>query len=136
METAPAIIVHGIADTTRALAFGRRLTLLSAPGAALYAGCGWWMALVGQARAASPGLVAADLLDCADASGRALAALRIGQRGLVLTPDAPGRPAVADIAACLGAALLGTTPPSLDMAARLHDAQIFAWLCNVTAPRR
>lgn len=42
----PAVIVHGLDNARTALAPGRPVTLLSAPGAALYAGCGWWRALV------------------------------------------------------------------------------------------
>ena len=62
----PAVIVHGLDDARAALAPGRPVTLLSAPGAALYAGCGWWRALVrlaqaeqGPGRARDPGRVPA-----------------------------------------------------------------------------
>ncbi len=62
----PAVIVHGLDDARAALAPGRPVTLLSAPGAALYAGCGWWRALVrlaqaerGPGRAQDPGCVPA-----------------------------------------------------------------------------
>jgi hypothetical protein len=133
------VIIHGLRDARLALALGRPVTLLSAPGAALYAGCGWWRAVVAAARAAAPTVPLADVLDCGDATGQALAALRIGQRALVLAPDAPGRAAVAAIAARDGVRLLARAPPALDLAAcgaageaarRLHD-----WLHTGTTPR-
>ncbi|MDR3537798.1 MAG: hypothetical protein P4L71_14975 [Acetobacteraceae bacterium] len=126
MNLPQAVIVHGRADADAALAAGRPITLLSAPGAAGYAGCLWWQVLATQARAAHPELAVVDLLDCGPLSGCALAALRIGLRGLVLTPEAPGRDRVAAIAAAEGALLLAEAPDALDLAApgaarRLHD---------------
>ena len=52
MTLHPAVVVHGLADAEAALAVGRPVTLLSAPGAALYAGCLWWREMVARARAA------------------------------------------------------------------------------------
>src|SRR5262249_21900556 len=70
----PAVVVHGWTDARAALAPGRPVTLLSARGAALYAGAGWWRALVARARAGHPAVPLEDILDCADASGVALGA--------------------------------------------------------------
>ena len=126
--TAPAIVVHGADDVDRACAPGLPVTLLSAPGAALYAGCGWWRALVDQARARHPGLIAADILDCADAPGLALAALRIGQAALVLDPACPGFPAVAAIAAARGVALFPARPAALDLRTCWSAAKLTLWL--------
>ena len=67
------------AQARLALAPGLPVTLLSAEGAALYMGVGWWQALVGAARASYPATPCADILDCADSPGRAMAALRMGQ---------------------------------------------------------
>jgi hypothetical protein len=106
----PATIVHGLADARAALAQGLPVTLLSAPGAALYAGCGWWKALVAQARAAYPGVPCLDILDCADGTGQAFAALRIGVCRLVLWPDAPARAAVVAIAEAQGGFVLEAAP--------------------------
>src|SRR5271166_1827472 len=86
----PAVVIHGLPDTRTVLACGRPVTLLSAPGAALFAGCGWWRALIERARAEHPGLPIDDILDCADAPGLALGALRIGLRRIVLDPGLPG----------------------------------------------
>src|SRR5438309_2348159 len=95
----PAVIVHGLADSKAALALGLPVTLLSAPGAALYAGCLWWREVIAAARAGSPQHQAVtDILDCADAAGAAMGALRSGVSRLVLWPDTPGWSAIAAIA--------------------------------------
>jgi hypothetical protein len=114
MECFPAVIVHGLGDAVAALAKaaadGTGVTLLSAQGAALYAGCGWWRALVSEARAAHPEVTCTDILDCADATGQAMAALRIGLQRLVLWPHAPGRDAVVTIAESMGGFVLEAAP--------------------------
>jgi hypothetical protein len=124
----PSVIVHGLADARTALAPGLKVTLLSAPGAALYAGCGWWQALIEAARASYPETEAGDLLDCGDAPGRALEALRIGIRGLVLHPLCPAFPAVARVAAEAGARLLEAPPPALDLGRAGAVRELEAWL--------
>jgi hypothetical protein len=115
MELYPAAIVFGLADATarlaQAKAAGVGVTLVSAPGAALHAGCGWWRSVVAAARARHPDVPCIDILDCADATGQALAALRIGVIRLVLWPEAPGREAVGAIAESLGGFLLPAAPP-------------------------
>ncbi len=71
-----------------------------------------------QARERVPGVPRADVLDCADASGLAVSALRIGQRAMVLHDDAPGYAAVVAIAAELGGEVLAAAPAALDLAER------------------
>lgn len=114
MQIYPVAMVHGLADARAALAWaetsGTGVTLLSAPGAALHAGCGWWGALIAQARAAFPAAVCVDILDCADATGQAMAALRISLCRLVLWPEAPARDAVLAIAAAQGGFILPMAP--------------------------
>lgn len=127
----PAVVIHQIEDARIALAPGLPVTLLSAPGAALYAGCGFWRALVGLCRAEHPDLHTPDILDCADASGYALAALRMGQRAVVLAPGAPGLPAITAIAAMRGAVLLQTRPPALDFVQRGAERRLTDWLCGL-----
>jgi hypothetical protein len=112
MELYPAVIVHGMNDAVAALAEGSPKTLLSAPGAALFAGCGWWKALVEAARAAHPNVPCMDILDCGDGTGQAFAALRIGVTRLVLWPDAPGRDSVVAIAEAMGGFVLASAPPA------------------------
>jgi hypothetical protein len=119
----PAVIVHGLADVRAALAPGRPVTLLSAPGAGLYAGCLWWRSLVGEVGADS-------VLDCADGSGAALAALRVGANRLVLWREAPGWDAVAAIAAGQGGFVLPEAPAALDMAERGAGRRLEAWLAG------
>jgi hypothetical protein len=108
----PAIRVCSLAEARAALAQGAPVTLISAEGAALHAGCGWWHALVARARAEFPDVACIDILDCADGTGVALAALRIGVTRLVLWAGAPGRAAVVTIAESLGGFVLAEAPPS------------------------
>jgi hypothetical protein len=125
----PAVVVHGLSDARAALRPGLPVTLLSARGAALNAGCGWWRALV--AAAAAPH----DILDCADAPGHAMAALRIGQQTLVLDAACPGFAAVAAAAATVGAFVLAEPPAALDLAERGAERRLLAWLQGDKAKR-
>ena len=128
MAFPPAVMIHRIEDARAALAPGLPVTLLSGPGAALYAGCGFWRALIALCRAEHPDACAPDILDCADASGYALAALRLGQPALVLASAAPGRDAVAAVAAAAGAILLDVRPPALGLAQRGAERRLVDWL--------
>jgi hypothetical protein len=118
----PAVIVHGLDDARAALAVGRPVTLLSAPGAASFGGCLWWAALMRAAAAAS------SLLDCGDAPGRAVEALRLGLPGVVLQCETEIFAAVAGIAAAQGAVLLAVPPPALDLAAPGAVRRLAGWL--------
>jgi hypothetical protein len=115
MFSYPAVIVHGRADAEAALQPGLAVTLLSAPGAALYAGCLWWRALIDAATSAFPATPATDILDCADAPGRAMAALRSGQRALILDPACPAYATVVAAAATVNAVVLPARPEALDL---------------------
>ena len=129
----PAVVIHDLAHARVALAIGRPITLLSSPGAALFAGCGWWRAVVERARAEHADTAMEDILDCADAPGLALGALRIGQHLLVLSPNSPGWQSVAAIAASLGGEVLTSRPPALDMADRDAVRRLADWLQARTA---
>jgi len=129
MKLAPTVIIHGLPHAQAALAAARPVTLLSAPGAGAYAGVGWWRALVaavvGQA---PPHTLADDILDCGAAPGRALEALRAGQRLLVLRA-VPGVFAdLSERAAAQGATLMPVPPPALDLAGRANMRLLAAWL--------
>ena len=124
----PAVVVHGLADARTVLSVGRPVTLLSAEGAVMYAGSAWWRALMDRAAAEYPDAACDNILDCADASGLALGALRIGQRRLILHPAAPGRAEVAATAATLGCDILTNRPPALDMAQRGAARRLHSWL--------
>jgi len=130
----PAVVIHGIADARAALALGVPVTLLSAPGAALFGGCLWWRVLVRLVRAEFADVTIDDILDCADASGLAVGALRIGQRAIVLDPAAPGREAVVAIAASLGAEVLADRPEAIDMSRRAEVRRLHDWLRGPATP--
>lgn len=127
-----AVIVHGFEEARAALAAaaeaGRAVTLLSAPGAAGYAGIGWWRALVAAARASVPDAVADDVLDCGELAGLAVAALHGGCPAVVFTgPDAQAE-RLAALARVCGARMLRTAPPALDLALPGALRRLAAWL--------
>jgi hypothetical protein len=124
----PAVVVHSIDDARAAMATGGPVTLLSATGAASYGGCLWWKALTEAARSEYPRVASADFLDCADASGQALAALRVGLYRLILWPDAPGRARVAAIMARKGGVLLPSRPAALDLARPRAARWLHEWV--------
>ncbi len=134
-EAAPAVIVHDPAQAEAALAAAgpRGVLLLSAPGAAGSLGAAWFLALVARAAAAWPGARHWAALDCGDAPGHALAAIRAGARLLILDPACPAFPAVAAAAAEAGAVVWPVRPPALDLR-RLDPqhpggrAKLAAWL--------
>jgi len=114
------VVVHTPRQARAALdaAGPRGVVLLSAPGAAGGMGAAWFLALVAQASGGSgeagpPPHWA--VLDCGDAPGFALAALRAGARWLVLDPGVPAFPAVAAAAAEIGAEVWPARPPALDL---------------------
>lgn len=127
MVLPPAVVIHGLSHARLALRPGRPVTLLSAPGAPSYAGVAWWCAVIAAVRAEFPESDPSDVLDCADAPGRALEALSLGCRVIVLRPG----PASADIAGRAGAqgAVLLTKPPeALDLGDRGALRRLDAWL--------
>jgi hypothetical protein len=119
MQSWPAVVVHGFDQACAALAVAgavaRGVTLLSGVGAGLYGGVGWWCGLISAASQCHPAARAQDVLDCADAPGAAMAALRRGQRLLVLDPACPAFPAVASAARGIGASVLAIRPRALEL---------------------
>ena len=116
----PVIIIHSLAHAIAALSAaadaGRRVMLASAPGAGIYAGPGWFGALVTAARAAVPAAQCAALLDCGDDSGAAQAAIRAGIEGIIFTGRADVAERLADIASQRSVRLLTARPiPALDL---------------------
>jgi hypothetical protein len=104
-------IIHGWADAQAALAGAREsLTLLSAAGAGGHAGAAWFAALAAQGEAAFPHVTQRWVLDCGDAPGHVLAALRAGVRAVVFTGAANLRARLASVAAGCGAELLESAP--------------------------
>jgi len=121
----PAVVVHGLEQAIAALAEALPVTLLSAPGAGAFAGALWWRHLTAQARAAHPATPCADILDCADAPGHAMAAIRAGQAILVLDPACPAFPRIATLARILPA-----RPPALDLAEPGACRRLRAWVLD------
>jgi hypothetical protein len=120
---APAVVAHTPRQAGAALAAAgpRGVVLLSAPGAAGGIGAAWFLALVAQARDAvgNEALPAPPphwaVLDCGNAPGFALSALRAGARLLVLDPAVPAFSAVAAAAAAIGGEVWTARPPALDL---------------------
>jgi hypothetical protein len=130
----PAVVVHSLAHARTVLALGRPVTLLSARGAALYAGAAWWLALVRRVHFENIAVPLEDILDCADASGLAMSALRIGQRIIILEPEAVGWSSVAAIAASLSCEVLTHRPCALDMSTPGEARRLANWLQAQTGP--
>ena len=116
MPLARCVVVHGWEDACLAVRAAQRVgtsvTLLSAAGAAAYAGIGWWRALV-DGVAQETGRASVDVLDCGDSGGLAVQALRSGCKALVLDPSLPAWNDVADRAASLRGTLLPVRPAAL-----------------------
>jgi hypothetical protein len=123
IEISPAVMVHSLAHVQCALALRRPVTLLSAPGAALYAGCLWWRQLLAES-----GFTDLALLDCADAPGRALEALKLGLGGIVLTCPPAAFATVSEIATAQHAVLLPQAPKALDLAQYGAVRHLETWL--------
>jgi len=127
--TAPVIIVHSLdqalAAAVAADALAVPLTLRSAPGAAGYAGVGWFAALSSILAEKHPTLSATLILDCADEAGTAMGALRRGIRHIRFT----GPPEVAAKLASIGAILDTDTRPALDLLGNADpEAACRCWL--------
>jgi len=109
MTDAPAITVQDWAQTRAALqaarSQGRAVFLCSPKGASSWLGAGYWAALQARARAEFPDVEFTLALDCGDAAGDAMAALRAGVAVVIFH----GAPAVfaklQDMAAQRGAEL-------------------------------
>jgi hypothetical protein len=121
-EIAPSVIIYDLHQAQHVLGLQRPVTLLSAPGAASQAGCLWWKLLIDAAGASE-----ISFLDCDDAVGRALEALRLGLHGIILRPQ-PSLTTVAEIAAAQGAIVLYQAPPALDLARPGAFYRLPAWL--------
>ncbi|HET6223875.1 MAG TPA: hypothetical protein VFE11_16990 [Dongiaceae bacterium] len=117
--SAKAIIVHELAHARAALTAaaerGVPVALWSAPGAAAYAGAGWFSAVLARAAAAVPAARFSGVLDCADRPDLVQAALRQGLAEVCYRgPDGLAR-RLADIAHQRQATLHRRRPPALDL---------------------
>tara|TARA_R110000787_G_scaffold140526_3_gene254070 strand:+ start:346 stop:792 length:447 start_codon:yes stop_codon:yes gene_type:complete len=130
---APAIfIVHSLdqatAAATAAADAGRPAVLRSARGAAGYAGSGWFLEIVGQARRAVPHAEIAGVIDCGDDMAAAIEAIALlhteDARRLTVRFDGPpaARAKIANIARSYSIALDGTDAPACDLSAHANPA--------------
>jgi hypothetical protein len=112
--TKPVFVIHSLAHAVAALTAadeaGHSIILLSAADAGLYAGPGWWRALIEAARGAMPGARCMALLDCGDDAGAAQGAIRAGIEAIVFTGRADVAERLADISGQRGAAILTERP--------------------------
>lgn len=127
-----SVRVRCLADGRAALAVGRDLgrpvLLVSDPAAAGFAGVGWWAALVRLLADEAGDQPFTALLDCGDAPGHVLAALRAGVTDIAFHGGEEVAAKLSDIAGQMGARL---HPPhegtvidlrgARDRAARLHQ---------------
>jgi hypothetical protein len=125
----PAVVVHGAAHANAVLRLGGPVALMSAVGAARLGGPAWWRAMIDATCAHHPGTRCIDILDCADAAGLAMAALRLGQKHLLLWPESPAFAAVSDAARGLGAQVHAVRPKALDLSQRGADRFLQEYLC-------
>lgn len=114
-----AVIIHDLGHARAALAAaagaGVAVELWSAPGAAAYAGAGWFAAVVRLARQEHPDADVQAVLDCGDRADLAQAALRQGLRGICFRGSKPAGGRLADIAARQDAILHRRRPSALDL---------------------
>jgi hypothetical protein len=106
-------LVHAVAALSAAAEAGRPVVLLSAPDAGIYAGPGWFKALVDLAREAAPTARFSAILDCGDDAGAAQGAIRAGIEAVIFTGRADVAERLAGIAEASGARLLAARPPAV-----------------------
>jgi hypothetical protein len=129
------VVVHSLAHACAALRAaaeqGVPVTLLSGPAAAGYAGPAWFRELVAAARGEVPAAEAAAVLDCGDAPGYAMAALRAGCAAIRFDGPSPVAARIADIAAQYGAVVERGPREALDLAAVVDPyAACQVWLAG------
>jgi delta 1-pyrroline-5-carboxylate dehydrogenase len=112
-------LAHAVAALTAAAKASRPIVLASAPDAGIYAGPGWFGALLHSAREAVPATQFEALLNCGDDAGAAMAAIRAGVPTVVFTGRTDVAARLADIAGQAGARLLTARPAAaLDLGDR------------------
>ena len=131
----PAILIHGVDDARAALRAaqetGRPVTVISAPGAAAYGGPAWFDNVVRHARAECPHARVTAILDCDDAAGYTLGALRYGIKHVRFDGRADVTAKLREIAAAQGATLITEEFATLDLrGARDPLATCRTWLAE------
>jgi hypothetical protein len=128
----PVIVVHDLGHARAALAAardaGRAVVLASPPAAAATLGPMVFREIVAAARAAEPGVESLAVLDCGDAAGLALAAVRAGLEAVSLEAPDEVRIRVAEIAERAGTRLLAPPRAGLDLGGVTDPAAALAAL--------
>jgi len=94
---------------------GVPLTVVSAAGAGVHAGAGWWAAMVEAARPTFPSVHLTAVLDCGDQPGHVLAAWRAGVADVRFSGEGPAADRLDAIAVSLGRRLWRELPPSIEL---------------------
>jgi hypothetical protein len=115
------VILHSLQQAeyavAAAVADGKPITLLTAPGAAAYGGPGYYLAMVEAARARHPEAMVTAILDCGDDAALAQMAFSLGWRHVVLAGPAAVREKLQQIARHYGAVVMATPPKATDLGA-------------------
>ena len=130
-----AVVIHDLAQAKAALAAaaacGRPVTLVSAPGAAGFAGAPWFLKVVALAAAEQPAATYDAVLDCADRPGHVLAALRQGAEAVRFSGSKATAAKLAAIAEASGARLVTGRIKAHDLRGLADpEAACRAWLGN------
>lgn len=134
MPEPPGVVIHSLIDARIVLdaAGDLPVLLLSAPDAACFMGPAWWLGLM-EAAIAGRTCTMPHLLDCGDAAGMAMQALRLGQTRLILDPSCPQFDTVMERATAAGATLRTIRPPALDLARYGAERLLHDWLVGAFA---
>lgn len=132
-KTPRRIVVHDIAQARAAAAAATDLNapvhMLSAPGAAAYAGPAWFREMIAIVGAEFPDADIRVTLDCGEMPGHALAALRAGLPSIRFTGATAMRRKIATIANQYGAVLDTGRGKALDLGEETGaEAACRAWL--------
>ena len=128
-----AVVVHGLdqalAACRAAAALGVPVCLRSGPAAAGYAGAAWFAELARAARRAQPDIRIDAVLDCGEAPGMVLAAIRRPVDAVRFAGDPAVREKLEAIAGRAGVRVDADPAPALDLAGEADpEAACRAWL--------
>ena len=132
-----AVVIHGLVDARRACHIARDLgveiQLVSSTDAVSYIGPTWFFNITLRVKQEFPDVVINTVLDCGDAAGGALAALRAGIKSIHYAGNNNVAHKIEDIANQRGAELLKSTPRAFDPRRSANpDSALRAWLKNST----
>lgn len=135
------VVIHSLEHARAAMAaaaeFQMKLILFSAEGAAGNAGPAWFHKLVEAARSEYPRVEVTAVLDCGDAPGYALAALRAGCRAIRFAGRRSLKAKIRTIAESNGAVLCERRGRMLDLfGERDAEAACRAWFSRTPAARK